>query len=116
MTPEQFRRLVPSFSGSEEHAHQRHPDFRVNERIFATLAYPNDTRAMIKLTPEQQVEFAHDYPAVYSPVNGAWGRQGSTSVCLPKARKTEVSSAVEAAWRNALAAPPTRSKRKPAKP
>lgn len=116
MTPEQFRRLVLSFSGTEEAAHHGHPDFRVNGRIFATLGYPNDTRAMIKLTPEQQADFVHDYPAVFAPASGAWGRQGSTSVCLPKGRKAELSGAVEAAWRNALAAPPTRSKRKPAKP
>jgi len=115
MTAEQFRRLVLSFADSEEHTHHGHPDFRVNGRIFSTLGFPNETRAMVKLTPEQQADFVHDYPAVFSPAAGAWGRQGSTSVALPKARKAEMSRAVEAAWRNALALPAPRSKRKSAK-
>jgi hypothetical protein len=113
MTAEQFRRLVLSFANSEERGHHGHPDFRVHGRIFATLSYPNDRRAMVKLTPEQQAEFVHDYPEVFSPASGAWGRQGATSVNLPKARKAELSRAVEAAWRNALATP-QRGKRKAA--
>jgi hypothetical protein len=110
MTAEQFRRLVLSFGKSEERGHHGHPDFRVHGRIFATLGYPNDKRAMVKLTPEQQAEFVHDYPEVFSPASGAWGRQGSTSVNLPKARKVELSRAVEAAWRNALATPQRKRK------
>jgi hypothetical protein len=111
MTPDQFRKLVLSFDGSEEHVHHRHPDFRVNSRIFSTLGYPDNTRAMVKLTPEQQAEFVHDFPEVFSPASGKWGLNGATSVHLPKARKAEMTHAVEAAWRNALAAPSTRSKR-----
>lgn len=101
MTAEQFRRLVLSFGGSVEHAHHGHPDFRVNGKIFSTLGFPNDKRAMVKLTPEQQADFVHDYPAVFSPANGKWGLQGATSISLPKARKAELSRAVEAAWQNA---------------
>lgn len=104
MTPDQFRKLVLSFSGSEERSHHNHPDFRVQGKIFATLAYPDTTRAMVKLTPEQQAEFLHDHPEVFSPASGAWGRQGATSVCLPKARKGVIQRAVEAAWQNAVMA------------
>jgi YjbR len=104
MTAEQFRRLVLTFEGSDERAHHGHPDFRVNGKIFSTLGFPNDQRAMVKLTPEQQADFVHDYPAVFSPASGKWGLQGATSVCLPKARKAELSRAVEAAWQNAVSA------------
>jgi YjbR len=104
MTAEQFRKLVLSFSESEESDHHHHPDFRVHGKIFATLGHPDDTRAMVKLTPEQQADFVHDYPEVFRPANGAWGRQGSTIVFLPKARKAMLQPAVEAAWRNAVAA------------
>ena len=90
MTANDFRNLVLSIAGSEEHAHHGHPDFRIQGRLFATLGYPDTTRAMVKLTPEQQSEFMYDFPAVFSPVNGAWGRQGCTSVYLPKARKVEI--------------------------
>ena len=101
MTADQFRKLVLSFEGAEELAHHGHPDFRLNGRIFCTLGYPNDTRAMVKLTPEQQAEFVHDYPKVFSPCAGKWGEQGATSIELPKARKAVIQRALEAARQNA---------------
>ncbi len=95
MTPDQFRRLALSFAGCEEHAHHHHPDFRVQGKIFATLGYPDETRAMVILTPEQQAEFLHDSPEVFSPAAGAWGRNGSTTICLPKAKKAILQPAVQ---------------------
>lgn len=111
MTPDQFRRLALSFPDSEERAHHHHPDFRVKGKIFATLGYPDETRAMVKLTPEQQHEFVHDGPDVFFPVNGAWGRQGATSVRLPKAPKAVMQLALEAAWQNAVAASSARKRK-----
>ena len=104
MISDQFRKLVLSFEGAEELAHHGHPDFRVNGRIFCTLGYPNDTRAMVKLTPEQQAEFVHDYPEVFSPCAGKWGEQGATSIELRKARKVVIRRALEAARQNAQCA------------
>jgi hypothetical protein len=115
VTADQFRKLVSSFEDAEEHAHHGHPDFRVNGRIFSTLGFPDDSRAMVKLIPEQQAEFVHDYPEVFAPASGKWGQQGATSIYLPKARNVELSRAVEAAWRNAISAPPSRRKRKATK-
>lgn len=55
MTADEFRAIALSFSGSVESAHDNHPDFRFGKRIFAaTLGYPDATRAMVKLSPEQQ--------------------------------------------------------------
>jgi len=118
MSPDQFRRLALSLADTEERAHHHHPDFRAKGKLFATLGYPDDTRAMVKLTLEQQAEFMHDHPTVFSPSAGAWGRQGCTSVLLPKATKTALEPAVRAAWQNALAASakPKQSTRKPPKP
>ena len=101
MTADQFRKLVLSFAGAEEHTHHGHPDFRVNGRIFSTLGYPDTTRAMVKLTAEQQAEFMHDHPQVFSPCAGKWGEQGATSIDLRKARKAVVKRALEAARQNA---------------
>ena len=42
MTAEQFRQMALALPEATELAHMHHPDFRVNGRIFATLAYPND--------------------------------------------------------------------------
>ena len=54
MTAEQFRRLALRLPETTESVHMNHPDFRVRGgKIFATLAYPDETWAMVKLTPEQ---------------------------------------------------------------
>jgi predicted DNA-binding protein (MmcQ/YjbR family) len=113
MTPDQFRRLALSFAGAEEHAHHHHPDFRVDGKIFATLGYPDQSRAMAILTPEQQAEFLHDYPEVFAPAAGAWGRNGSTTICLPKAKKAILQPAVQAAWQKAVSAAAAKKKKKP---
>jgi hypothetical protein len=80
-----------------------HPDFRVAGKIFATLGYPDDGYAMVKLTPLEQEMFVKAQPGVFLPVTGAWGRRGCTNVRLKAARKPTVRRALEAAWR--LAAP-----------
>jgi hypothetical protein len=100
MTPAAFRKLALSLPETEERAHMSHPDFRVAGKIFATLGYPDKTRGMVKLTPEDQHYFSKDYPEVFIPVNGAWGRRGATSVDLKAATKDILAKAVHAAWRN----------------
>ena len=37
-----------------EGAHMGHPDFRVRNKIFASLGVPDKAWGMVKLTPEQQ--------------------------------------------------------------
>ncbi len=75
-----------------------HPDFRVGGKIFATLAYPDPTWAMVKLTPAQQVDFVAAQPEVFTPVKGLWGARGATRVRLAKARVGVMRLAVQAAW------------------
>jgi len=99
-TPADFRRLALSLPETEERKHMNHPDFRVAGKIFATLAYPNNQFAMVKLTPIQQEDFVQSHPAVFNPCNGAWGRKGCTNVLLAKATKRSVKEALLAAWRN----------------
>ena len=100
MTTDDFRRLALSLPDAIESAHMNHPDFRVNGKIFATLGYPDDAWGMVKLTPEQQHYFSKDYPGVFVPAKGAWGRRGATSVNLKVVSKKTLQSAVSAAWRN----------------
>lgn len=101
MTAEQFRRLVKLLPHAEEREHHAHPDFRLFGKIFATMGYPDATRAMVKLTPEQQAEFMHDHPEVFTPCSGKWGEQGATSIDLRKSRKAIIQRALEAARQNA---------------
>ncbi|MBZ5681463.1 MAG: MmcQ/YjbR family DNA-binding protein [Acidobacteriia bacterium] len=100
MTANDFRRLALSFPETEERAHMSHPDFRVGGKIFATLGYPDKSHGMVKLPPEQQHYFSKDYPDVFVPVKGVWGRRGATSVQLKAADKETLRKAIEAAWRD----------------
>ncbi len=100
MTANDFRQLALSFPEAIESAHMRHPDFRVGGRIFATLGYPDEDSAMVKLTREAQAEFVRRNLGVFKPVKGAWGRQGSTNIYMPAAKVETVRKALTAAWRN----------------
>jgi hypothetical protein len=100
MTPNDFRKIALSLPETEERAHMAHPDFRVAGKIFATVGYPDKTRGMVKLSPEDQHNFSKDYPEAFTPVKGSWGRRGATSVDLKAAQKDVLSNAIRAAWRN----------------
>ena len=63
------------------------PDFRVNGRIFATLASQKQGYGNLKLTPEQQQEFVREAPEIFVPIHGGWGRMGMTHIVLAKVRR-----------------------------
>ena len=100
MTPKEFRQIALSLPETEERSHMDHPDFRVAGKVFATLGYPDKTRGMVKLSPEDQHYFSKDHPEVIIPVKGSWGRRGATSVYLKAAKKETLAKAIQAAWRN----------------
>ena len=101
MTPVQFRALALSLPGASEGAHMGHADFRVGGKVFATLGYPNAEGGIVKLPPEMQEMYVAAEPAVFSPVKGAWGRRGSTSVRLKAATKRKLEGALRSAWESA---------------
>jgi hypothetical protein len=100
VTLQDFRRIALSLPEAVESAHMEHPDFRVRDRIFATLGYPDSTWGMVKLTPEEQASFVRSEPKVFTPVKGAWGRRGATSVRLEAVGEESLRHALVAAWRN----------------
>ena len=100
MTVDEFRSLALAFAGAVEAEHMNHPDFRVEGKIFASLGYPNQDSAMVKLTPEQQAGFLQKASKVFNPCNGVWGQRGATHVHLPLAKPTLVRSALKAAYGN----------------
>jgi hypothetical protein len=100
MTADEFRRIALGMPNATESAHMQHPDFRVREKIFATLGYPNTQSAMVKLMPEQQKEFISKQPNVFSPAKGAWGRRGSTIISLRQIDEPTAVEAVQMAWQN----------------
>jgi hypothetical protein len=85
--------------GAVESSHMNHPDFRANGRIFATL-HPGDVHGMVKLTPEQQLEFIKAAPESFAPASGAWGRQGCTIVTLATVDEDTLGEAMTLAWQN----------------
>jgi hypothetical protein len=101
MTTDTFRRLALSFPETAEAEHMNHPDFRVSGKIFATLAYPDETYGMVKLSPLDQDKFVQTLPEVFTPVPGYWGKNGATHVHLKKATKKALEPAMAAAWQNA---------------
>jgi len=99
MTPSKFRELALSFPEAIESAHMHHPDFRVGGKIFATLGYPDEHSAMVKLSAEDQREFVRSSAGVFTPAKGAWGREGATNINLAEATIDIVREALTAAWR-----------------
>lgn len=100
VTPDAFHKLALELPGATAASHMRHPDFRVANRVFATLGYPNRSWGMVKLTPLQQSQFVAAYPAVFEPIPGGWGLRGATGVKLRRATVAAVRAALFEAWRN----------------
>jgi hypothetical protein len=100
VTTTDFRRIALTLPETTEESHMDHPDFRVRGKIFATLGHPAKGWGMVKLSPEQQHYLSKDYPSVFVPVKGAWGRRGATSVHLKTADRKILREALVAAWRN----------------
>jgi hypothetical protein len=109
MIAKDFRRIALGMEGAIESSHMDHPDFRVGNRIFATLTH-DEQMGMVALPPGKvQQEFIRAHPSAFSMVNGAWGLQGATRVHLESAEEDAVGEAVTVAWRHAEAKGPTRS-------
>ena len=77
-----FRRLALELPGAVESSHMGAADFRLNGRIFATLAYVARGLATLKLTSEQQQAFLTDLPDLTEAAPGGWGRMGMTLIRL----------------------------------
>lgn len=105
-----FRGLALALPDTVEGAHQGHPDFRTNGRVFASL-HPDGLRAMVKVGPTQQSRLVRSAPGTYAPASGAWGRAGCTMVTLATAAKDDVQQALVEAWQAARAQPKARARR-----
>ena len=101
MTDDDFRDIALELDGTAEGAHMGHPDFRANNRIFASLR-ADGTTGMVKLTPEQQQVFLDEHPGVFTPSPGAWGRGGCTDIVLARARVPAVRAAMQLAWEGVM--------------
>jgi hypothetical protein len=99
MTADDFRRIALSFDGAEESSHMGVPDFRVEGRIFATLASQDEGFGNLKLTPELQQLLIAESPDIFLPIKGGWGRMGMTHIRLRQASERQLTEALHSAWR-----------------
>ncbi len=104
MTADEFRRLALDLPEAVECEHMNHPDFRVRNKIFATLG-PDEVWGMVKLTPSQQKHYVRLNSAAFQSIKGAWGKRGCTRVVLKEAEQSTVSDALRDAWRNTAPKP-----------
>src|ERR1700757_1200443 len=99
MQASDFRRIALSLEGAEEGSHMGAADFRVDGRIFATLASQKEGFGNLMLTPELQADFVGEAPDIFLPIHGGWGRMGMTHIRLAKASEDILTGALRAAWR-----------------
>ena len=99
MDAKDFRRIALSLEGAEEGSHMRAVDFRVDGRIFATLASVKQGYGNLMITPEQQAAFVEELPEVFIPVHGGWGRNGATHIVLAVASEDVLEGALRTAWK-----------------
>jgi hypothetical protein len=96
--PALFRRLALELPGAIESSHMNHPDFRLNNQIFATLSAQEQGCGVLKLTTEQQQAFIAEQPNIFSPVQGGWGRMGMTYIDLTQADESIMAGALKTAY------------------
>jgi hypothetical protein len=116
-----FRRIALSLEGAQESSHMGNPDFRVGNRIFATLAAAKQGYGNLMLAPQQQSAFVEELPGVFIPVKGGWGLGGATHVVLALANEDVLRGALQAAWtlrldKNALSNKRSANKKSPPRP
>ena len=102
LTSTEFRKLALGLPETEEGSHMGHADFRVRNKIFATLT-ADESRAMVKLTPDQQRILCASEPDLFAAVPGGWGKGGATHLLLARADKAAAKSALKMAWQNTVA-------------
>jgi hypothetical protein len=106
-----YRRIALGMSGAVEGTHMGHPDFRVHNRIFATLHHDRESGALM-LAPDQQQKYLREYPEAFEPAAGAWGRAGVTTVRLAVVPEEALGEAMTLAWQNISAKTLSRPARK----
>lgn len=104
-TADTFRHLALSFPRTSEKAILGSQEFRVRDRAFATLGWPEPGWAVVRLTPADQTKFITQSSAL-SPEPGGRGRRGVTRVRLSGLDERLLKPLIAAAWRVASDAAP----------
>ena len=100
MTPTQFRKLALSLPEASESSHMGTADFRVGNKIFATLGNPDAAWGVVALTPDQQALLVETNPDVVVAVTGSFGMRGWSRVRLAAVDAGTLKHALTLAWQN----------------
>jgi hypothetical protein len=100
MTPEAFRALALSFPRAQERPILGSQEFRIKDKVFATLGWPEAGWAVVKLTPAEQARLMKACEGL-SPEPGGRGKRGVTRVRLASVDDERLKPVLEAAWRQA---------------
>lgn len=98
VTIEQARQLALSLPEVEEKSHFHIPDFRVKNKIFATIHADKDYM-MVSLSIIDQSVFCSFDKEIIFPVPGGWGLKGATFFHLKKVKKSMLKDALTTAWK-----------------
>lgn len=92
------KQLALSLPETEEKSHFERPDFRIKNKVFATLHLDKSVMVVKLSLVDQSVFCAFDAAIIY-PVPGGWGRQGWTMINLKKIKKAMLTDALTTAWK-----------------
>lgn len=88
-----FRKMALGFEEAMELPHFEKTSFRIRKKIFATLDV-TEKRVCVRLSPIDQSVFCRIGKDIFSPVPGAWGKQGYTYVSLGKVKQSMLKDAL----------------------
>ncbi len=97
ITIAQARKIALSMPEAVEAEHMNHPDFRVQNKIFATLR-PDDQISVVKIPVSDQTKLIEKHPKTFS-LNG-WSRQGYVNVHLQHVSATLFRELIHNSWRS----------------
>ena len=103
VTIEQARQLALSLPEVEEKSHFHIPDFRVKNKIFATI-HTDKNFMVVSLSKIDQSVFCSYNKEIIFPVPGGWGLKGATFFNLKKIKKSMLKDALTTGWKRV--APP----------
>ena len=96
ITDAQMRAFAMELPEAQERSHFGHPDFRVKNRIFATL-WPERRRSVLRLPKEDRAAAVLASPEVFSIPSGG-ERGGWTAVNLDKVDEDHFRELIGKAW------------------
>lgn len=96
-TVAQARRIFLEQPEAEEKSHMGHPDFRVGNKIFATL-WPDRNVAVVRLSSADMTAALQMNPEALTLKY--WGKSPYLEVNLPRANVALLRALAAAAWRN----------------